>query len=264
MLHQKIKELRAKCNLSQEELANAIDISRVAISQIELGERSIKAEELKKFAQIFDVDVNDLLGTKNTNKEKQISKKDKHYKLKQLILYISSKLTSKQNFGETLLNKLLYFIDFDYYEWTGSLITDEKYVKLPYWPVPKTMKEVIEEMQQDWQIKIMTREYFGKSQKTIIPLIDHNTDFLNDIDEKNHKSDKNYTPYIDLPHPKKLIKDVLEKYGSRNADALSSRSHWDIPYLVTKNIWDTISPWLAFYRKLWYIINPHNLTDDED
>jgi DNA-binding XRE family transcriptional regulator len=36
MIHQKIKELREKHNLSQEELGNAIGISRVAISQIEL------------------------------------------------------------------------------------------------------------------------------------------------------------------------------------------------------------------------------------
>ncbi|MEI7558897.1 MAG: helix-turn-helix transcriptional regulator [bacterium] len=36
MMHQKIKALRTAANLSQEELANAMGISRVAVSQIEL------------------------------------------------------------------------------------------------------------------------------------------------------------------------------------------------------------------------------------
>lgn len=263
MLNKKIKELRIKCNLSQEELAKAIGISRVAISQIEIGERSIKTEELKKFSDIFEIDVNDLLGAKNLSKDKEFDSKDKHYKIKQLILYVSSKLTSKQNFWETLLNKLLYFIDFDYYEWTGCTITDEEYIKLPYGPVPNKMREIIDEMQKNWQIKIISRAYFGRIQKTIIPLVDANISFLDEINIKNNKSYDNYSPYPDLPHPKKLIWWVLEKYWSWNADALSNRSHNDVPYLSTKNIKETISPGLVFYRKPWYIVNPHNLPDEE-
>jgi len=258
MIHQKIKELREMHGLSQEELGNAIGVSRVAISQVELGERSIKVDELKIFADVFGVDVNELLGTTPRSKEKKLSKKDKHYKIKQLILYLSSKLMSKQNFWETLLNKLLYFLDFDYYEWTWSLITDEEYVKLPYGPVPKEMTKIIEQMQQDSQIKILSREYFGKKQKTIVPLIDADMGFLDAIDDKNHQTTDNYTPYPELPHPKKLIKEIIEKYGSWNADALSNRSHNDIPYLTTKKIWDKISPGLVFYRELGYMVNPHN------
>jgi len=54
----------------------------------------------------------------------------------------------------------LYFIDFDYYERTGSLITDETYVKLPYGPIPNDMKKILTSMQKDGLIKITTREYF--------------------------------------------------------------------------------------------------------
>ena len=98
MLHKKIYELRTKCDLSQEELAKAVGLTRVAISQIELGSRSVKAEELQKFAEVFDMDINELLAKKTTNKEKKINLKDKHYKLKELILYLSYKLLVKQNF----------------------------------------------------------------------------------------------------------------------------------------------------------------------
>lgn len=263
MIYKKIKELRINLNLSQEELANAVWLSRVAISQIELGERSIKTDELKRFADIFEVDFHELLWTEIPDEEQSISITDPHYKLKQLILYLSWKLISKENFWETLLNKLLYFIDFDYYERTGSSVTDEEYIKLPYGPVPKDMKDILHEMQQSGQIKIITRSYFGKTQKNIVPLVHPDVSFLDDVDNKNNLPKDEYIPYPDLPHPKKLIKEVLEKYGSRNADALSYRSHNDMPYLATKKIWDTISPGLVFYRKSWYVVNPHNLEDDQ-
>lgn len=262
--NQKVKNLRTELKLSQQQVANFLWINRVSLSQIENGDREIKLQELQKFSQIFEVDVNEILETQSNIKQKKLTPKDRHYKLKQLIIYLSSKLSSKQNFGETLLNKLLYFIDFDYYERTGSLITDEEYVKLPYWPVPNNIKEILSSMQKDGLIKITTREYFWKNQKTIVPLIDADVSFLEEIDKNNRETSDNYEPWSGLPHPKKLIKWVLEKYGSRNADALSDRSHYDTPYLSTKKIGDTISPALVFYRKWWYIVNPHNLSENQD
>ena len=264
MLHQKLKDIRVAANLSQEEFASAVNMTRVAISQIELWERTIKADELKTIAHVFDIDVNELLWTRSVRKEKTISIHDKHYRIKQLILYLSSKLMSKQNFWETLLNKLLYFIDFDYYEWSWTLITNEEYVKLPYGPVPKYMKDIIDEMQAHWQIKVVSREYFGKPQKTIIPLMVADVDFLDEVDTSNRNTSEDYTPYPDLPHPKKVVHEVLEKYGSWNADALSNWSHNDMPYKATKKIGEQISPGLAFYRQQWYVVNPHNLTDDNE
>lgn len=37
-------------------------------------------------------------------------------KFKEVLLYVLGKVGSKPNVGETVLCKLLYFIDFDYYE----------------------------------------------------------------------------------------------------------------------------------------------------
>jgi len=263
-LNLKVKNLRVKLNLSQEQVAKFLGINRVSLSHIESWDREIKLSELQKISEIFEIDVNTLLEIQTKSNQSRLTPSDKHYKLEQLVIYLSSKLSAKQNFGETLLNKLLYFIDFDYYERTGSLITDEEYVKLPYGPVPKDMGKVLEDMQQNWLIKMITREYFGKKQKAIMPLVDSDVNFLEDIDHKNHQTEENYTPYLDLPHPKKIIKEVLEKYGSWNADALSDRSHNDVPYQSTKKIGEIISPWLVFYRKWWYIINPHNLSENQD
>lgn len=43
---EKIKELRIKLNLSQQEVADGIGINRSALSQIELGERKITLKNL--------------------------------------------------------------------------------------------------------------------------------------------------------------------------------------------------------------------------
>jgi len=67
-------------------------------------------------------------------------------------------------------------------------------------------------------------------------LVDADISFLEEINQNNNITQDNYEPYPDLPHPKKLIKSILDKYGSRNADALSDRSHGDIPYKATKKI----------------------------
>lgn len=262
--NQRVKNLRTKLKLPQQQVADFLWINRVSLSQIENWEREIKIWELQKFSELFDVDVNELLDTHVNKTQKKLTPKDKHYKLKQLIIYLSTKLSAKQNYGETLLNKLLYFIDFDYYERTGSLITDETYVKLPYGPIPNDMKKILTSMQKDNLIKITTREYFWKKQKTIIPLIDADISFLEEIDKNNREVSYNYEPLAWLPHPKKLIKLILDKYGSRNADALSDRSHGDMPYKATKKIWDIIQPWLVFYREWWYVINPHNLSEHQD
>jgi hypothetical protein len=56
---------------------------------------------------------------------------DPNIRLKNLILYIIGKCGQKPNMGKILLNKLLYFSDFDYYEKHGESITNTIYRKLP-------------------------------------------------------------------------------------------------------------------------------------
>ena len=60
----KIKKLREKTNLSQESLATQLGISRVAISQIEAGNRKISAQELVKLAETFNMTTDVLLDVK--------------------------------------------------------------------------------------------------------------------------------------------------------------------------------------------------------
>ena len=56
------RELRTNANLTQQELANKLGVSRSAIGMYENGEREPDFETLELIADFFNVDMNYLLG----------------------------------------------------------------------------------------------------------------------------------------------------------------------------------------------------------
>lgn len=67
-------------------------------------------------------------------------------KFKEVLLYILNKIGSKPNIGETVIYKLLYFIDFNYYEKYEEQLIGATYIKNHHGPTPKEFKKVINEM----------------------------------------------------------------------------------------------------------------------
>lgn len=59
-----IRSLREKNNMTQEELANKIGISRTNITQYESGVRKVPLNIVKSFADFFNVSVDYLIGNK--------------------------------------------------------------------------------------------------------------------------------------------------------------------------------------------------------
>lgn len=62
----KIKELRKKKKLTQEELAQKINVTKLTISRWERGERVPKSDKAQQLADFFGVSVDYLLGDDNT------------------------------------------------------------------------------------------------------------------------------------------------------------------------------------------------------
>lgn len=58
-----LKNLREKNNLTQEELAEQIHVTRQAVSRWETGETQPNTDTLKLLSQVFDVSINTLLGS---------------------------------------------------------------------------------------------------------------------------------------------------------------------------------------------------------
>lgn len=60
-LADRLKSCRSKLHLSQEYVANYMDMNRATITQIELGKRKVTAEELSKFSLLFGMSADALL-----------------------------------------------------------------------------------------------------------------------------------------------------------------------------------------------------------
>lgn len=67
----RLKELRKEKNLTQKELADKINVSKITVLRWENGERQIKTDKAQKLADFFGVSVGYLLGYDN-DFEKQI------------------------------------------------------------------------------------------------------------------------------------------------------------------------------------------------
>ena len=154
-------------------------------------------------------------------------------KFKEVLLYILNKVAEKPNVGETVLYKLLYFIDFNYYEKYEEPLTGASYMKNQYGPTPKEFKAITEDMIGK-EIEKKTRDYYGHPQTYYTPL---------------RKADlKKLTP-----QEVGEIDSVLEKLSDMNAAEISEYSHHDVPWITTEDL-DIIDYESVFYRTREYSV----------
>ncbi len=94
-LQDKIKELRLTNDYTQNDLADALNISRPTLSKWETGVAEPSASDLKKISNLFNVSVDDLLNDQTDNLEKtsDISKWKNSSIIKILLLGLSFALT---------------------------------------------------------------------------------------------------------------------------------------------------------------------------
>lgn len=172
----RIMELRKIKGMSQEDLAKRIGISRPSLAQIELGNRFIDVFELHKLSLILGFSLDEFLSsdfnveeevkqevTKEKKEETRISVPAlKVNKFKNVLLYILERCAGKPNVGETVLYKLLYFCDFNYYELYEEHLTGARYRKVPYGPVPQKLDTIINQMIEKEQLKRIKTEYLDR------------------------------------------------------------------------------------------------------
>ena len=245
-LHEKIKLLRKENNLSQEYIAKELGMSRPTYIQIEKGERELSVSEARKIAAIFSISLEDLLSSEKVlekkiifeevkqqknSKEPKIRTIIKHaniIKFKEVLLYILEKVGAKPNIGETALYKLLYFIDFDFYEKFEEQLTGAQYIKNHYGPTPVEFKKIVDEMIEKGEIEVVKSKYFKYDQKKYLP---HRSPDLSKLSAQEIKH----------------IDEVLARLSDKTATELSDYSHSDIPWQVHK-YGEIISYESVFYR----------------
>ncbi len=251
---QRIAALRKAKGLSQQNLAESIKLSRPSLAQIELGNRCIDLLEFYRLSVVLEFSLDDFMSDsfssdKSTTIQTKIEKKEPAErnsipvlnvgKFTNVLLYIMERCAGKPNVGETVLYKLLYFCDFNYYELYEEHLTGATYRKLPYGPVPKEFETIIGQMTGDKQIQRIKTEYFNKIQTRYIPLVKADLTGLKAIE-------------------KEVIDKVIDQMGDWAATTISDYSHLDKPWKATEPN-NNIDYELAFYRR-----SPHSVRKYEE
>ena len=242
-LGKKIRELRSEFDWTQEELAKRLNIPRPSVSQIESGLREINSSELVKLSGIFEISIDELLNP--GAEEKKVVELKRRGKLprfdrnmfKQVLLYILGKCGARPNVGKTVLYKILYFCDFNYYELYEEFFTGAAYRKISYGPAPCDFGKIVAEMQKDGQIKEVSKEYYGQPQKKYLPLVEPDLNVL-------------------TARQKELMDRVIENLSPLDAKKISDYSHEDVPWKATGEK-DIIDYELVFYRTPPYSVRSY-------
>ena len=239
---QRIANLRKRRGYSQEQLSRLVGISRPSMVQVEAGNRKISVEEFMRLAEVlsfsmdrflaqaYDEEMVDVSPRKSTDVSMRISvPKLQVHKFKEILMYILEKTAGKPNVGETVLYKLLYFSDFDYYEQYEQHLTGAAYRKLPYGPVPQKLDSILDAMIKDGGLQRISTEYHGFPQKRYIPL---------------RKADISVLSASELA----VIERVIQQYSDWSARKISEYSHKDMPWKASED-GEIIDYELAFYRE---------------
>lgn len=255
MLAKFIQEQRKKHNLTQEHVASKIGISRPTYMLLEQGGRDLTVTEAQKLASVFNMSLEDLLSGDKKEVEidfseeptKKITEPEMRIvmpranvkKFKEVLLYLLEKVGARPNIGETAIYKLLYFIDFDYYEKFEEQLTGARYIKNHFGPTPIEFKKITDQMAAVGEIEKIKSKYFQHDQKKYLP---------------RRSADLKVLSAQEIQH----IDEVLARLAWKNAAELTDYSHSDTPWRVHK-MGEQISYETVFYRD-----NDHSVRNYED
>ncbi len=220
----KINTRRKDLGVSQEELASRLGVSRPTLVKIEKGVRSLTTVEQEKLEEIFL----SLEGHVISSDVRIAVPQQNIAKFQAVILYLLDKVGAKPNVGLTVIYKLLYFIDFDYYEKYEQQLMGLTYIKNTHGPTPREFTSIIRLMEKQGDIEPIRSSHFKYEQKKYLPRRSPDLSLLSGQELE-------------------LIDDVLTRYADKSAATLSDMSHRDTPWKATEDGKD-IDYELAFYR----------------
>ena len=205
----------------QKELMQVLGLSRPLISGIQNDKRPLTAEQ--------QATLEDYFSSQNTAASIRINIPQKHLeKFKQVLLYVLQQIGAKPNVGETVLYKLLYFIDFDFYEKYEEQLMGLTYIKNTHGPTPREFKVVVDEMVTAGQVDTVKAKHFTYTQKKYLPV---------------QRPDLNQLSGAELA----MVDSVLDRYSDLSAAQLSELTHQDTPWRLAKDR-ENIEYEYAFYR----------------
>jgi uncharacterized phage-associated protein len=158
-------------------------------------------------------------------------------KFKEVLLYLLDKVGSKSNVVEGVVYKLLYFIDFNFYEKYEEQLVGATYQKNHFGPTPIEFKKIVDKMIADKELVKVECSYFSYPQTKYLPL---------------RRPDLSKLKANEIA----VIDHVLNKLSDMNASQISEYSHNDVPWLTTEN-GGIIEYESVFYRTAPYSVREY-------
>ena len=145
-----------------------------------------------------------------------------------VILYLAQKLGGEIK-GKKKLAKLLYFVDFDFFEKYQKSITGDVYKALPMGPYPVSMEKVVTDMAKGGKIMVTVEKERADYNPTEIYRAQEKPEAIFSKDEQ------------------KILDRVILKYGHLSGKQLEDLTHAEAPYIGTAPNQEIVYE-LAFYR----------------
>ena len=147
-----LKKLRSEKDLSQQQLAERLGISRTSYIALEQGKRELSLGEARKLADFYGISIADLVGgtVPDIKKYKQM-----------LFAFLRADASRDGKIPKTKLAKLLYLADFAWYYEHLTSMSGMQYRKIQYGPVPDTYFRLVDELYEDGKLAVDTETADG-------------------------------------------------------------------------------------------------------
>lgn len=230
-----IKQLRESGGVTQEHISKVIGVSRPTYIAIENGKQVLNVLQAQKLAAFYGMNVQDVIEERILPKPEVILEKaseseennlksavrisvpqNKVEKFKEVLLYILEEIGSRPNVGKAVLCKLLYFIDFDYYEKYEEQLMGATYIKNHFGPTPPAFPEIVKEMEAEGVLlSVKTKRYTYEQQK-YLPL---------------RKADLRDLSACE----KEMIDSNIQRFKNFTAKQMEEYSHKDVPWITAQD-----------------------------
>ena len=158
-------------------------------------------------------------------------------KFKTVLSYIISRCENKKNVGKTVICRLLYFSDFNYYDKYETSITGETYIKYEMDLYPQHIDGIIDEMISDESVTIENKPYFG----TVV-----HKHYLKDVPDLSSLNTKELG----------VINEVIDDLSDLSANEVSEYSRGDMPWMIAEDN-DDLDYEYVFYRDPEYSVREY-------
>lgn len=245
-----LSKIRKQHKLTQEQLSNLIGVSRPTLALLESGARELTISQVQTICEHFQLSVDsflkgEMLPFSDVHLEALVDEtvgevtndgtilrisvpQEKVAIFKAILLYILNKIGSKPNVGQTVLYKLLYFIDFDFYEKFERQLIGAKYIRNHHGPTPVEFAKIVQQMIEDKDIEEVRSAFFSYPQTKYLP---------------RKKADLSIISGLEKEH----IDAELDRLSDLTAAELSALSHKDVPWLTARQ-GEVIDYETVFYR----------------